>query len=65
MKRAAIEIKSSSNIVASDLRGLFSLVKDISNCELFCFSSDETPKIIEGVHCLHWQTGLVELGLEG
>lgn len=63
MKRAAVEIKSTSTITKSVLRGLLSLGKDIPNCELFCFSVDNTPKIIEGVHCLPWQTGLVEVGL--
>lgn len=63
MKRAAIEIKSTSSIAKSDLRGLLSLGKDIPNCELFCFSMDPIPKIIEGVHCLPWQVGLVEVGL--
>jgi uncharacterized protein len=63
MKRAAIEIKSTSTITKSDLRGLLALGKDIPNCELFCFSMDATPKIIEGVHCLPWQMGLEELGL--
>lgn len=62
MKRAAIEIKSTSSIAKSDLRGLLSLGKDIPNCELFCFSMDPIPKIIEGVHCLPWQVGLVEVG---
>jgi len=63
IKRAAIEIKSTANISKSDIRGLLSLGKDIPNCELFCFSMDTTPKIIEGVHCLPWQAGLAELGL--
>ena len=63
MKRAAIEIKSTSTISVSDLRGLLSLGKDIPNCELFCFSMDKVPKIIEGVQCLPWQAGLVEVGL--
>jgi uncharacterized protein len=63
IKRAAIEIKSTTAVDKSDLRGLLSLGKDIPNCELFCFSLDNTPKIIEGVHCLPWQAGLIELGL--
>ncbi len=63
MKRAAVEIKSTSIVAKSDLRGLLSLGKDIPNCDLFCFSMDKVPKIVEGVHCLPWQAGLVELGL--
>ena len=63
LKRAAIEIKSSSAISKADLKGLLSLGKDIPDCELFCFSTDLTPKIIDGVHCLPWNTGLTEIGL--
>jgi uncharacterized protein len=63
MKRAAVEIKSTISVTQSDLRSLLSLGKDIPNCELFCFSLDEVPKIIEGVHCLHWQEGMRKLGL--
>jgi uncharacterized protein len=63
IKRAAIEIKSTSVITKSDLRGLLSLGKDIANCDLFCLSMDPVPKIIEGVNCLPWQAGLVEIGL--
>jgi uncharacterized protein len=63
MKRAVIEIKSTSHITNNDLRGLLSLGKDIANSELFCFSMDSVPKIIEGVSCLPWQDGLTEIGL--
>ncbi len=63
LKRAAVEIKSTTNITASDLKGLLSLGKDIPECELFCLSNDATHKIIDGVNCLPWQVGLVELGL--
>jgi uncharacterized protein len=63
MKRAAVEIKSTTNVANSDLRGLLSLGKDIPNCDLFCLSLDDIPKIMEGVQCLPWRTGLVELGL--
>lgn len=63
MKRAVIEIKSTTSVSKNDLQGLLSLGKDVPNGELFCFSMDTMPKIIEGVHCLPWQTGLVEIGL--
>ncbi|MBX2946311.1 MAG: ATP-binding protein [Cyclobacteriaceae bacterium] len=63
LKRAAVEIKSTTTITQSDLRGLLTLGKDIPDCELFCLSNDSTPKIIEGVQCLPWQAGLSELGL--
>jgi uncharacterized protein len=63
LKRAVIEIKSTTTVDETDLRSLLYLGKDIPNHELFCFSLDPTPKIIKGVHCLHWQQGLVEIGL--
>lgn len=63
MKRAAIEIKSSNAITQRDVQSLLTLGKDIRNCELFCFSTDPIPKRIEGVYCLPWQQGLIEIGL--
>jgi uncharacterized protein len=63
IKRAAIEIKSTSNITKSDVQSLLTLGKDIANCELFCFSTDPTPKKIDGVLCLPWWEGVKEVGL--
>lgn|GEM_PF-2257107 len=63
LPRAVIEIKSKSTIGESDLRGLQSLGLDIPNGQCFCFSLDEIPKMINGIHCLHWQDGLKEIGL--
>lgn len=63
MKRAVIEIKSTTLITKNDLQSLLSLGKDIPNGEPFCFSMDPMPKIIEGVSCLPWQDGLTEIGL--
>jgi uncharacterized protein len=63
MKRAVIEIKSTVSITKNDVHTLLSLGKDVPNGELFCFSMDPTPKMIEGVHCLPWQAGLTEIGL--
>ncbi len=62
-KRFAIEIKSSNVIAEQDIKNLITLGKDISNCELFCFSQDPTPKLFNGIRCVHWQEGLKEIGL--
>ncbi len=63
LKRAGIEIKSTTSITPADIKALLTLGKDIPNCEMFCFSLDAVPKMIDGVRCLPWQQGLVELGL--
>jgi uncharacterized protein len=63
LKRAAIEIKSTTQVRKGDLRGLLSLGRDIPHCDLYCFSLDPIPKVIEGIHCLPWYAGLEELGL--
>jgi uncharacterized protein len=63
IKRAVIEIKSTVSITKNDLQALLSLGKDIPTGELFCFSMDPMPKVIEGVNCLPWQQGLTEIGL--
>lgn len=62
-KRVAIEIKSTIEIRKQDLKNLITLGKDIPNCELFCFSQDRTPKLIEGIRCVYWIDGLKEIGL--
>jgi uncharacterized protein len=63
LARVAMEIKSTTNIAHTDLTSLRSLGKDISNAELFCFSLDKTNKILDGVNCVYWMDGLVEIGL--
>lgn len=63
MPRALVEIKSTPRIEAGDLRSLIRLGNDIANSELFCLSRDPHPQLIQGVACLPWRQGLVELGL--
>lgn len=63
MPRVAIEIKSKTTVSESDLTSLISLGKDIPNIELFCFSLDKSNKLINGVRCLYWIDGLMEIGL--
>lgn len=61
--RAAIEIKSATNIAEQDVKNLRTLGKDIPNCELYCFSQDPIPKKFGDILCLPWQEGLTAIGL--
>ncbi len=63
LKRALVEIKSTERVGPEEARALKRLAPDIPDSEAFCLSLDPAPKIIEGVTCLPWQRGLVELGL--
>jgi hypothetical protein len=62
-KRALIEIKSSSLITEHDLKPLQGILADIPNSEAYCFSNDPIPKKFNNITALHWQDGLVNLGL--
>jgi uncharacterized protein len=62
-KRVAVEIKSTHEIREQDVKNLITLGKDIPNCELFCFSQDPIPKLINGIRCVHWLEGIKEIGL--
>ena len=64
MKRALLEIKSTERVGPDDVRSLKRIAPDIPNSEAFCFSLDATPKKVDGVHCLPWERGLKEIGLE-
>ena len=63
LPRALIEIKSTVQVTRDHLRHVAQFAKDISNSESFCLSRDPHAKKIDGVHCLHWERGLEELGL--
>ncbi len=63
MKRALIEIKSTTLVTERDTKALCHLQKDIPNSEAFIFSLDPNPKKIAEVSCLPWQNGLEEVGL--
>lgn len=63
LKRAAIEIKSTERVGPDDVRALKRISPDIPNCQAYCLSLDPVPKKIEGIACLPWKRGLVELGL--
>jgi predicted AAA+ superfamily ATPase len=63
MKRALVEIKSTSRVGPDDVRALKRLSPDIPHSEAFCLSLDPAAQKIEGVRCLPWARGLEELGL--
>jgi len=63
LKRALVEIKSTSRITEDDVRALQQIGRDIPRSEAFCLSLDPVPKKIGTVKCFPWQRGLEELGL--
>lgn len=63
-KTALIEIKSKSRIDPTDVSGLARLASDFPKSEAFCFSQDLRPKVINGVSCIDWRRGMVEIGLD-
>ena len=60
---ALVEIKSSEMPSLSDVKHLIKLRDEFGPCETFCFSNNPIEYIEEGVHFLHWQTGLKKVGL--
>jgi len=63
LKRALVEIKSSTRVTRDDLSHLIRFKKEHPSTEAFCLSQDPNPKIIDKVNCLPWPKGLEELGL--
>lgn len=53
-----VEIKSSSTVDPIKVKRLGSLAKDFPQSKAYWLSMDQTPQIIEGVHCLPWQEGI-------
>ncbi len=53
-----IEIKSSSNVNATNIQTFLMLTKEISGCEAVCFSNDNFAKKIEHVTVLPWRDGI-------
>jgi len=66
MKRAAIEIKSTSRVESLKdprTRVFAALVKDLEKTDGFVFSQDPLERKLEGIWYLPWQKGMVEIGL--
>ncbi|MEK6704870.1 MAG: AAA family ATPase [Bdellovibrionota bacterium] len=58
-----IEIKSSAEVDEHKAAKLARHGKEIGTSKMFYLSQDPVAKKINGVRCMHWQAGLVELGL--
>lgn len=56
-----LEIKSKSNVDASDLLTITQFAKDLGNVEAYCFSQDKSPKKYGDVLCLPWEEGIKKL----
>jgi predicted AAA+ superfamily ATPase len=63
LKRAMIEIKSSTHIGSENLSHIIQFKNEHPKVEAFCLSRDPNPKIIEKVQCLPWEKGLEAIGL--
>jgi predicted AAA+ superfamily ATPase len=58
-----IEIKSSNQIRAENVRSLQRFLPDFKNAKAICLSNDPTPQKIGEVWALPWKKGLEEIGL--
>ncbi len=61
---ALVEIKSADFVGEQETRTLTRFLKDVHPAEAYCLSLDQKAKKINGVHCLFWKEGLMELGFE-
>lgn len=53
-----IEIKSSNQVRAEQLKTIKKMAEDFGDCEAICFSCDTYAKILDGVKVLPWQQGI-------
>ena len=60
-----VEIKSKIHVRREDTSTLKAFVQDNDCAEGYLLSQDQNAKLIDGIHCLPWQKGFVELGLAG
>ncbi|MBI4405552.1 MAG: ATP-binding protein [Deltaproteobacteria bacterium] len=58
-----IEFKSSARTDERDTSTLAAFLKDVGNAEGYCLSNDPNKRLINGIHLLPWEEGLVRLGL--
>lgn len=59
-----IEIKSKDSVNEDDCKILESFVRSESKSKGYLFSTDKIAKKIGSIHCLHWEKGLEQLGLD-
>lgn len=53
-----IEIKSASRVDPLKVKRLSTLTRDFPQAQAYWLSMDQTPQLIEGIHCLPWQEGI-------
>jgi predicted AAA+ superfamily ATPase len=53
-----VEIKSSKNVKASDIKNLLNYKKDFPNAKCICLSEDKNQRIENEIHFMTWQNGL-------
>lgn len=58
---AAIEIKSTRRVAREDRKGLQALQEEGIIKKFFLVSEDKTPRLKDGIHCLHWSAFLRKL----
>lgn len=58
-----IEIKSGSQIDETHVRHLQSFLPNFKNAKAYCLSNDSRTKQFGEVRALHWQQGLLEMGI--
>lgn len=56
-----VEIKSKSSITSSDVKPLITISQDIHKSRCYLLSTMPTESEIEGVRCLPWDKGLMEI----
>lgn len=56
-----VEIKSTSNLNAEDIKSFRGLTQDIPNCETLVLSQDRFMKKFDHVTCYPWKQGLAEV----
>ncbi len=57
----AIEVKSTTKVVAQDLRGLRALAEESVFSTLIYVSHDKIDRNVDGILCYHWQTFVTKL----
>ena len=59
-----VEIKSTSKVLAGDLKALKMLKKDLPKAKAYVFSLQETAFMEDGIHILNWKQGLQQIFLK-
>jgi predicted AAA+ superfamily ATPase len=57
----AVEVKSTEKITRRDLSGLKALAEENAFAKYYCVSQDQIEQILDGIHCVHWNTFIKDL----